>query len=126
MDELQLTRTDVAAVINLLQKTEQRMNRTGTRHLMLAASAIFLGATAAATATTVCYPRAEMVSYISRDFEATKMANGIVRPFSVMELWVSEDDGDWVVVTTDLDENSCIVAYGERFTAAPVDGSGTQ
>jgi len=61
-----------------------------------------------------------MLSYISRDFEATKQADGIVRPFSIMELWVSAEDGDWLVVTTDLDGMSCVVAYGERFTAAPL------
>ncbi len=69
-------------------------------------------------ATTVCYPRDEMVSVISRDFQAEKKANGVVRPFSIMELWVSEDDGDWLMVTTDLKGNSCIVAYGERFSDA--------
>jgi len=77
--------------------------------------------TAPAAAITVCYPRQEMVNYISRDFRATKMADGIVRPFSIMELWVSEENGDWLVVTTDINDNSCIIAYGERFSAAQQD-----
>ena len=80
------------------------------------------GLASAAEATTICYPRDEMVSYIERDLQAAKQANGIVRPFSVMELWVSDADGDWVIVTTDLNGNSCIVAYGEDFsTELPVD-----
>ena len=71
-----------------------------------------------AAAVTVCYPRDQMLSYISRDYQASKAANGIVRPFSIMEVWVSEDDGDWLIVTTDLEGNSCIVAYGEDFSSA--------
>jgi len=72
--------------------------------------------TARAAAITVCYPREEMLSYISRDVVATKHAAGIVRPYSVMEVWVSDEDGDWLIVTTDIDGSSCIVAYGEDFT----------
>ena len=71
------------------------------------------------SATTVCYPREQMLSYIERDYQASQAANGIVRPFSVMEVWVSEDDGDWLIVTTDMDGNSCIVAYGEDFSSRP-------
>lgn len=80
----------------------------------------------AAIATTVCYPREQMLSYIERDYQASQAANGIVRPFSVMEVWVSDKDGDWLIVTTDMDGNSCIVAYGEDFKsrlATPVEQS---
>lgn len=66
-------------------------------------------------ATTVCFPREEMLKYMSGDFQASKQANGIVRPASLMELFVSDDDGAWFVVTTDLSGNSCIVAQGEAF-----------
>lgn len=72
-----------------------------------------------AFATTVCYPRDQMLSYISRDYNASRQANGIVRPYSVMEIWVAAEGGDWLIVTTDLDGNSCIVAYGEDFTQMP-------
>lgn len=68
-------------------------------------------------ATTICYPRDQMLSYISRDYDATTQGTGIMRPSSVMELWVSERDGDWLIVTTDIDGSSCIVAYGEDFSA---------
>ncbi|MGR3512506.1 MAG: hypothetical protein ACU0GG_07050 [Paracoccaceae bacterium] len=79
-----------------------------------------------ASATTVCYPRDQMLSYIERDYKASQAANGIVRPYSVMEVWVSDKDGDWLIVTTDMDGNSCIVAYGEDFSgrlAKPVEQS---
>jgi hypothetical protein len=65
-----------------------------------------------------------MLSYIARDLQASLQANGIVRPHSVMELWVSDQDGDWVIVTTDVDGNSCIVAYGEDFSAGMTLGRG--
>ena len=68
----------------------------------------------AATAT-VCYPREQMLSYILRDYDATKEAGGIVRPSSVMEVWVSKRNGDWLIVTTDVDGSSCIIAHGEGF-----------
>ena len=78
---------------------------------------IFLSALAAqsVSATTICYPREQMLSVIKRDFQAQPQAHGIVRPFSTMELWVSDQDGDWIIVTTDFEGNSCIVAYGEDF-----------
>lgn len=82
-------------------------------HIVLAA---LLTYAAPAAAITVCYPRDEMLSYISRDFAATKQAAGILRPYSVMEVWVSDKDGDWLIVTTDLNGSSCIIAYGEQYT----------
>lgn len=83
--------------------------------LSWAGLALLAGAHGAA-AITVCYPRDEMLSYISRDYQATTQGTGIMRPSSVMELWVSERDGDWLIVTTDINGSSCIVAYGEDFT----------
>lgn len=77
-------------------------------------------------ATTVWYPREQMLSYIEWDYQASQAANGVVRPYSVMGVWVSDDDGDWLVVTTDKDGNSCIVTYGEDFISglpAPVEQS---
>jgi|AACY02.16.fsa_nt_gi hypothetical protein len=96
----------------MVAQTEAGMFRTILVPFALALSA----AAPAAAATTVCYPRDEMLSLISRDYAATKQAAGIVRPYSVMEVWVSERDGDWLIVTTDLDGSSCIVAYGEDFS----------
>jgi hypothetical protein len=69
----------------------------------------------ATSAATICYPREQMLSYIARDLQASPLAHGIVRPFSTMEVWVSDRDGDWIIVTTDFEGNSCIVAYGEDF-----------
>lgn len=85
------------------------------------ATALATGAAMMATsvsATTVCYPREQMLSYISRDFDADREANGIVRPFSIMEIWVSKESGDWLIVTTDLDGMSCVVAYGEDYSSS--------
>ena len=36
------------------------------------------------------------------------------------ECWVAAEGGEWLIVTTDLDGNSCVVAYGEYFTQMPV------
>lgn len=85
---------------------------------------IALIAAGPAMAVTVCYPRDQMMRYIARDFDATKHADGVLRPHSVMEVWVAQDSGDWLVVTTDLNGSSCIVAYGERFSFAAPDRSG--
>ena len=71
-----------------------------------------------AAAQTICYPREEMLSMIRRDYDAAKEAVGIVRPYSVMEVWVSRRNSDWLIVTTDVDGSSCIVAYGEDFSLA--------
>ncbi len=89
---------------------------TRIRQVHIIALSLFLVAAPDADAVTVCYPRDQMLSHIRRDYQATEAANGIMRPFSIMELWVSERDGDWVIVTTDLDGNSCILAYGEEFS----------
>lgn len=71
--------------------------------------------TSPAAAITICYPREQMITYMSRHYDAKKQAAGILRPYSVMEVWVSQGDRDWFIVTTDLQGSSCIVAYGEDF-----------
>lgn len=91
---------------------------TTIRQVHTIALLLVVGPVAEAAAITVCYPRDQMLSMIEREYQATTAANGIVRPFSVMELWVSEEDGDWLIVTTDLDGNSCILAYGKEFRGA--------
>ena len=92
--------------------------------LRICAAILFtFGLAGAAMAVTVCYPRDQMMNYIARDFAATKLADGVLRPHSVMEVWVSEHSGDWLVVTTDLNGSSCIVAYGERFNLASIQSS---
>lgn len=91
---------------------------TRIRQVHTIALSLSLLAATDADAVTVCYPRDQMLSFIMRDYQATEAANGIMRPFSIMELWVTEGDGDWVIVTTDLDGNSCILAYGEEFSGA--------
>lgn len=78
-----------------------------------------LASAAPASAVTICYPREDMLSHLARDYAASRQAHGILRPHSVMELWVSERTGDWIIVTTDLAGSSCILAYGEDYSVSP-------
>ncbi len=84
----------------------------------LAGASVMACAASATAATTVCYPRDEMLSFIARDYSAAKEAVGIIRPFSVMEIWVSRRSDDWLIVSTDINGSSCIIAYGEDFAVA--------
>ncbi|MEM1065180.1 MAG: hypothetical protein AAF771_11850 [Pseudomonadota bacterium] len=64
-----------------------------------------------------------MLSFIARDYAAAKEAVGIIRPYSVMEVWVSRRSDDWLIVSTDINGSSCIIAYGEDFAIAPPNSS---
>lgn len=88
------------------------------------AAAVWLGLAPPAPAAdiTVCYPRDQMLRFIGREYAADKRATGIVRPYSVMELWVSDRTGDWLMVTTDIYGSSCIIGHGEDFALAAPPG----
>ncbi|MEM6636268.1 MAG: hypothetical protein AAF667_10275 [Pseudomonadota bacterium] len=72
-----------------------------------------------ASATTVCYPRAEMLSYIAREYRGIRRAHGVDRPFNVMEIWTSPIGGRWIMISTDMEQRTCIVAQGDGLKIVP-------
>ncbi|MEM8631215.1 MAG: hypothetical protein AAGF74_08255 [Pseudomonadota bacterium] len=62
-----------------------------------------------------------MLKFIARTYQGVRQAEGLERPASVMELWSSPRTGAWIIVTTNIDNDSCIVAYGDglRFPGEP-------
>lgn len=67
-------------------------------------------------ATTVCKPREQMLVTLTERYKAKKVSSGIMRPFTVMEVWVSRRGADWLIVTTELNGSSCVIAHGEDYT----------
>ncbi|SMX32938.1 hypothetical protein COL8621_00923 [Actibacterium lipolyticum] len=63
----------------------------------------------------ICAPREEMTSKLTHQFGETRVATGVRDIERVMEIWTSESSGDWTMLMTYADGNSCIVAMGEHW-----------
>ena len=63
----------------------------------------------------ICAPRDEMTSKLAHQFGETRVATGVRDIERVMEIWTSESSGNWTMVMTYADGNSCIVAMGEHW-----------
>ncbi len=61
----------------------------------------------------LCGPKAEIHAKLTRQFGAVKTGAGLRGPEAVMEIWTNPKSGDWTLVQTYVEGNSCIVAMGE-------------
>jgi hypothetical protein len=62
-------------------------------------------------AEVICAPRAEMVSRLTGGQRATMVGMGLRGPDAVMEIWQAAD-GDWTLVQSNANGQSCILAMG--------------
>lgn len=80
-----------------------------------------LASAASPVAPILCAPKQEMRQKLTQQFASTQIAAGIRDRESVMEVWSSVSTGDWTMVVTYTDGNSCIVAMGQDwFDLRPV------
>ncbi len=63
----------------------------------------------------LCAPRDEMKTKLSQQFGAHQAGIGTRGPEAVMEVWTHDRSGDWTLVLTYTNGNSCIVAMGENW-----------
>ena len=90
---------------------------------VLTASIILTIFSSAAGATTICHPHKTMQRILTEDYQATKEASGVIRPSSIMEVWVSDRTGDWFVTQTSLTGSSCIIAHGDDYNEPTPDAA---
>ena len=64
-------------------------------------------------AEVICAPSAEMSERLTRRHGVTRQGLGLRDPESRMELWSSEDTGDWTLVIAYASGQSCIVSMGQ-------------
>lgn len=74
-------------------------------------------------AEIICAPRTEMLNRLERQFGAVRQGIGLSGPDRMVEVWATERSGDWTLVMTYPDGQSCIVAMGEDWeTLGPLQG----
>lgn len=75
-----------------------------------------------AQAQAACFPREEMVSYLTSRYNESSTGYGLTAG-NVVELWVSEDGTTWTMIVTTPEGVTCHVASGLDWTpTAPVYG----
>lgn len=61
----------------------------------------------------LCGTKEDIHAKLTRQFGAVKTGAGLRGPEAVMEIWTNPKSGDWTLVQTYVEGNSCIVAMGE-------------
>ena len=65
-----------------------------------------------------CDDSARMISMLTDVLRAERQGTGLRDPETMLEVWVSPRDGDWMIVQTYANGTSCIVAMGEHWEAS--------
>lgn len=66
-------------------------------------------------AEIVCAPRGEMLRRLETEYGAARQGIGLDGPERMVEVWAAERSGNWTLVMTYPDGQSCIVAMGEAW-----------
>jgi len=66
-----------------------------------------------------------MVANLTDRYQAERVSSGVIRPFTIMEIWVSDRSDDWMIVTTEMNGSSCVIAHGEDYTRRDGEGERT-
>ena len=64
-----------------------------------------------------CDDSARMISMLTEVLRAERQGMGLRDPETMLEVWVSPRDGEWVIVQNYANGTSCIVAMGEHWEA---------
>ena len=94
------------------------------RHISVIAAAIAaltttVSMTAATHAQGMCFPRADLVQQLARDFQEAPAAVGITDDGSLLEVFASKDGETWTVVVSLPDGTACPVAAGQQWLETP-------
>jgi hypothetical protein len=66
-------------------------------------------------AHVICADRGEMLRRLQIEYGAVRQGAGLRGPEAVMEVWAVPATGDWTLVQSYADGQSCIVAIGENW-----------
>jgi len=64
-----------------------------------------------------CDDSARMLSMLTEVLGAERQGMGLRDPETMLEVWVSPRDGEWLIVQNYANGTSCIVAMGEHWEA---------
>lgn len=62
-----------------------------------------------------CDDRARMTETLETVLGAERRGMGLRDPETMLEVWVTRDSGDWLIVQTYANGTACIVAMGEHW-----------
>lgn len=73
---------------------------------------------ASATMSDVsCDDRSRLTATLQQTLQATRQGTGLRDPETMLEVWVTPSNGDWLIVQHYSSGVSCIVAMGEYWEA---------
>lgn len=82
------------------------------RHLL---TAVLIACALPAAAQQACAPRAEIVSYLRKQYDETRRGIGLMTGGTVAEVFASASTGTWTIIVTRPDGVACAVAAGEAW-----------
>ena len=89
-----------------------------TRSIILLAVTAVLPTFASAKMTDVsCDDSARMMNMLTEVLGAERQGLGLRDPETMLEVWVTRQSGDWIIVQNYANGTSCIVAMGEHWEA---------
>ena len=89
--------------------------------LSLAIGCVFSTAAYADFSDLSCDDSARLVDTLERVQGAERQGMGLRDPETMLEVWVTPRNGDWVIVQTYANGTACIVSMGAYWEAAPAD-----
>lgn len=66
-----------------------------------------------------CDDSARMLSMLTEVWGAERQGMGLRDPETMLEVWVTRKNGDWLILQNYANGTSCIVAMGEYWEATP-------
>ncbi len=62
-----------------------------------------------------CDDRTRLAHMLTHDLGAERQGRGLRDPETLLEIWVTQRNGDWIIVQNYTNGTSCIVAMGEHW-----------
>lgn len=95
------------------------MNRLATRAAFCFTMALILFALAATAALAACAPRDQVVAQLGERFGETRLSLGLDVRGNLVELLASHATGNWSIVATSPEGQSCLIGSGTAWEDAP-------
>jgi hypothetical protein len=91
----------------------------GAIHYVLLTTLLVVAAPAAAVSQiSSCGPRADVVDWLTQNYDERPVAFGLIDNSQLLEIHVSET-GSWTAIISDVNGRSCVVSAGQSWT--PID-----
>ncbi len=85
--------------------------------MLLAGTALLLGATSAANAQNPpCGPRETVATALEQGFGEERVSHGVLDSGALLELWAARDGATWTLLAVRPDGVACVVATGNSWT----------